>query len=183
MHLYTADPHFFHQNILKHCARPFRSVAEMNRVILNNYRSTVGPEDDLWILGDVAVVHVDQAGQLTSMLYEIPGRKHLITGNHDKPWVRGLDIWTSVHDLVEIRDQGTRVTLCHYPMLTWGGARRGSIQVFGHVHNQWPGSRNSVNVGVDFWDFRPVTLPEILRRASGLPVNPLWSTVEPRTEI
>ena len=43
MHFYTADPHFFHQNILKHCARPFRSVAEMNRVILNNYRSTVGP--------------------------------------------------------------------------------------------------------------------------------------------
>ena len=183
MHFYTADPHFFHQNILKHCARPFRSVEEMNRVILNNYRWTVGPDDDLWLLGDLAVVHVDRAEQLASMLHEIPGRKHLITGNHDKPWVRGLDIWTSVHDLVELRDQEIRVTLCHYPMLTWSGARRGAIQLFGHVHNNWSGSRNSVNVGVDCWDFRPVTLPEILNRASRLPVNPLWSKVEPRTEI
>lgn len=183
MHFYTADPHFFHQNILKYCARPFRSVEEMNRIILNNYRSTVGPDDDLWILGDVAVVHFDQASHLTSMLHEIPGRKHPICGNHDKPWVQGLDIWTSVHDLVEITDQGTRVSLCHYPMLTWPGARRGAIQLFGHVHSNWRGSRNSVNAGVDVWNYRPVTLPEILKRAWTLPVNPLWSKVEPRTEI
>jgi len=47
------------------------------------------------------------------------------------------------------------------------------------VHQNWAGSRNSVNVGVDVWNFRPVTLPEIERRAAKLPVNPLWDQVEP----
>lgn len=72
-----------------------------------------------------------------------------------------------------------RLFLCHYPMITWPGARHQGLQLFGHVHQSWQGSRNSVNIGVDVWDFRPVTLPEITRRAAGLPVNPLWDQVEP----
>ncbi|WP_347918983.1 hypothetical protein [Paracoccus marcusii] len=36
-----------------------------------------------------------------------------------------------------------------------------------------------MNVGVDVWNFRPVTLPEIERRAAKLPVNAHWDQVEP----
>ena len=57
--------------------------------------------------------------------------------------------------------------------------RHQGLQLFGHVHQNWQGSRNSANVGVDAWNFRPVTLPEIKRRAAKLPVNPLWDQVEP----
>jgi calcineurin-like phosphoesterase family protein len=57
------------------------------------------------------------------------------------------------------------------------------LQLFGHVHNNCPGTRNSVNVCVDVWEFRPVSLAEIKRRAATLPVNPLWSTVEPRSDL
>jgi calcineurin-like phosphoesterase family protein len=125
MNFYTADPHFFHANIIEFCNRPFTSVTEMNGRILSNYQSVMTPKDDLWVLGDVAVVSIDAAEKLTGMLSSIPGRKHLVTGNHDKPWIRGLDVWTSVHDLTEINDMGTRVTLCHYPMITFpGGAAR-----------------------------------------------------------
>lgn len=183
MNFYTADPHFFHENILKFCNRPFASVGEMNSRILSNFQSVMTPADDLWIVGDVAVVSIDAADKLTSMLRSVPGRKHLIAGNHDKHWVRGLDVWTSVHDLLEINDSGTRVTLCHYPMITFAGARRGALQLFGHVHQNWRGSRNSINVGVDVWDFRPVTLPEITARAARQAVNPVWGLVEPRTVI
>ncbi|VVT22653.1 putative phosphoesterase or phosphohydrolase [Roseovarius sp. EC-HK134] len=181
MNFYTADPHFFHSNILKFCKRPFGSVGEMNRKILHNYQSTVSDDDDLWILGDVAVVHVDAAPELSAMLASIPGRKHLITGNHDKAWIKSLPVWTSVHGIVEIKDSGHRITLCHYPMITFAGARHGAVQLFGHVHGNWYGSRNSVNVGVDCWNFQPVTLKQVMERAETLPVNPLWSTVEPGT--
>jgi calcineurin-like phosphoesterase family protein len=183
MNFYTADPHFFHQNIIEFCNRPFTSVGEMNGRILSNYQSVMTPADDLWVLGDVAVVSIDAAEKLTAMLNSIPGRKHLVVGNHDKPWVRGLNVWTSVHDLTEINDSGARVTLCHYPMITWPGARRGAIQLFGHVHGNWRGSRNSVNVGVDVWDFRPVTISEIKARAARQAVNPIWNLAEPRTLI
>ena len=183
MNFYTADPHFFHENILKFCKRPFQTVDAMNGHILYNCQSTVGPTDDLWILGDLAVCHINMADQLSEMLSSIPGRKHLIVGNHDKPWIRRLKEWSSVHDLLEINDLGSRTVLCHYPMVTWPGARHGSIQLFGHVHQNFPGTRNCVNIGVDQWDFRPVTLQEAKMRAAGLEVNPLWPQVEPGAEI
>lgn len=52
------------------------------------------------------------------------------------------------------------------------------MQIFGHVHKNWRGSRGSVNVGVDVWNFEPVTVRQIAARSSTLPFNALWSTVE-----
>ncbi len=182
-HLFTADPHFGHDNIRQFCKRPFASVGAMDAAILTAYQNATGPDDDLWILGDFAFAHIDDAPPLEAMLASIPGRKHLVKGNHDKPWTTKLGGWTSVHDLVEIVDSGTRLCLCHYPMITFPGARRGALQLFGHVHNNWRGSRNSINVGVDVWNFKPVTLAEIQKRAKTQAINPLWDKVEPRAPI
>lgn len=63
-------------------------------------------------------------------------------------------------------------------MITWNGARRGTLQLFGHVHDQWAGSRNSINVGVDQWSFRPVQIRDIATRATKLQVNKHWKDVE-----
>jgi calcineurin-like phosphoesterase family protein len=63
-------------------------------------------------------------------------------------------------------------------MITFNNARKGALQLFGHVHNDWLGTRNSVNVGVDVWDFRPVQIAEIRARAKTLPVNKHWADVE-----
>ena len=52
------------------------------------------------------------------------------------------------------------------------------MQLFGHVHHRWMGSRNSVNVGVDVWGYRPVQLDEIKERAKTLPPNKHWPDVE-----
>jgi calcineurin-like phosphoesterase family protein len=52
---YTADPHFGHDNIIKFCNRPFRSTAHMEQVLLDNLQASVGAEDDLGILGDLAM--------------------------------------------------------------------------------------------------------------------------------
>jgi len=76
--------------------------------------------------------------------------------------------------MVEVKENGYRLTMCHHPMITFPGARHGALQLFGHMHQNWKGSRNSVNVGVDVWDFRPVAVPDILNRPQTLPVNPLW---------
>jgi calcineurin-like phosphoesterase family protein len=183
MNYYTADPHFGHASILRFCSRPFRDVAEMDAHILSAYQAVMRAKDDLWIIGDFAFAKIDEATRLEALLAAIPGRKHLIKGNHDKPWMTTLSGWHSVHDLIEVKEGGYRLTLCHYPMVTFPGARHQAVQLFGHVHQNWKGSRNSVNVGVDVWGFRPVTLPDILDRAQTLPVNPLWDTVEPGAEL
>ena len=177
-YFYTADPHFGHANILKYCKRPFENIDQMNGAILKNYQNALQPKDDLWIIGDFAFAKDGDQDRLNSMLASIPGRKHLITGNHDRPWMRNLSGWHSVHDLIEIKDMSRRVTLCHYPMLTFPGARRGAMHLFGHVHGNWLGCRNSINAGVDCWNFKPIKLEDAIRRGNTLPELDLWAKVE-----
>lgn len=178
---YTADPHFGHENVIDFCDRPFESAEQMDRAILDKFRDRIQPDDELWILGDFAFGEVAKKRDYLSYMFgNLPGRsKHLVVGNHDGQATLELP-WTSVHHIAEVRDGSLKQnnTLCHYPMVTWNHSRRGAIQLFGHVHNNWLGSRNSVNVGVDVWDFAPVTMADIEARARALPVNSNWKTAE-----
>ena len=135
----------------------------------------------LWIIGDFA--HGPKAKDtdwLTKLFDKLPGvEKHLVVGNHDLEPTQALP-WTSVTHLAEVRDGPQRQahTLIHYPMITWNHARRDTLQIFGHVHNNWKGSRNSVNAGVDVWDYMPIRFEDIARRAKTLPVNKHWADAE-----
>lgn len=181
---YTADTHFGHENILSHCKRPFSSVAQMDATLIENMWKVVGPEDQLWIVGDFAFgAKAKDPAYLENIFLQLPGaEKHLIIGNHDLEPTLQLP-WTSASHLVELPDgpNGHSNTLCHYPMITWHHARKGALQLFGHVHNNWKGSNNSVNVGVDVWDFMPMSFNDIARRAKTLPKNKHWGDVEPRS--
>jgi calcineurin-like phosphoesterase family protein len=118
----------------------------------------------------------------TAVIFEqLPGaKKHLVVGNHDRAPTLALP-WDSVYHLAEVRDGPHRQahTLCHYPLITWNHARRQALHMFGHVHNTWLGSRNAVNVGVDVWDFMPVSFEQVAERASELPLNKHLVYVEP----
>lgn len=178
---YTADTHFGHENILRFCQRPFATISQMDGKLIENLWHHVSPEDHLWVLGDFAFGRKAKDSKYLQQVFDqLPGaEKHLIIGNHDLAPTLELP-WDSISHLKELRDgpQNQLHTLCHYPMITWNLARRGALQLFGHVHNNWRGSRNAVNVGVDVWDFQPVTFSEVARRAKKLPVNKHWSDVE-----
>lgn len=183
---YTADTHFGHENVIRFCDRPFKSASHMDGIMLENMWKVVKPDDDLWIIGDFAFgAPAKDTAYLEQIFGQLPGaHKHLIVGNHDSDLTQSLD-WTSVSMMAEVPDgpKKQRNTLCHYPMITWNHARREALQLFGHVHNNWRGSRNSVNVGVDVWDFMPVTFDDVARRARRLPINKHWSDVEHRKEL
>lgn len=184
-HWYTADTHFGHENIIKHCARPFKSANHMDAAIIGNFNAKVGPNDALWIVGDFAFgPKAKDAGWLNQIFARLPGReKHLVIGNHDAEPTLSLP-WTSVTHITEVADgSGQSSVLCHYPMITWHRARKGALHLFGHVHEQWLGSRNAVNVGVDVWGYAPVTLREVQQRAKTLQQNAHWSDVERDAEI
>lgn len=183
---YTADLHFGHKNVIRFCDRPFQSVVDMDATLIKNMTQRVGPEDDLWIRGDFAFGGGSKDRvYLEEVFDQLPGaRQHLIVGNHDNQLVQSLG-WSSVTYYAEVRDgpKKQRNTLFHYPMITWNHARGDALQFFGHIHNNWLGSRNSVNVGVDVWDFMPVTYDEIAQRAQTLPPNMHWDDVEPGSEL
>lgn len=168
---YTADLHFNHTNIIQHCKRPFASAKEMDLEILRRVQC-VGEDDDLWILGDFAFAKNAASRRYVADLFEaLPGRKHLVRGNHDHKSTLNLP-WETVQDLVEIKDQEQNLVLCHYPLITWNKARYGALHLFGHVHDEFAGYRGALNVGVDCCDFRPLRLRDILSRAQQFASHP-----------
>jgi len=86
---FLADLHLGHPGIALHCARPFLAadVAEMDRVLVENWRRTVGPNDRAYLVGDLCAPpdpssFLAAAGRLT-------GRLAIVRGNHD-PDLPGL---------------------------------------------------------------------------------------------
>ena len=104
---------------------------------------------------------VDVAG----LLAQLPGRKHLVTGNNDPPGTTGQPGWASVQAYAEVKLGGVLLVLCHYAFRTWRDGAKGSLDLHGHSHGRLKPLPRQVDVGVDVWQFRPVTLPELLSRA------------------
>ena len=171
MIFFTADHHFGHANIIRHCARPFQSVEEMDRVLLDNWNTRIKPQDTVYILGDLFFRNAVSAEEY---LQKMNGAKHLIVGNHDKDWMKRIELnshFKSVSHMLEINDGAHKITLCHYPMMTWNGIAKGTYMIHGHIHNNieadyFPLIRampNLLNAGVDVNDFKPVNFNQLLK--------------------
>ncbi|BCM87780.1 metallophosphoesterase [Methylobacterium indicum] len=168
---FTSDTHDGHKNIISSCDRPFSSVEEMHRVMVARWNETVGPRDVVYHLGDVGW---DQTpAEFLKLIDSLNGDKHLILGNHDPDFVRNLAGcaaygFRSIQERLEIRLEGERIVLDHYPMRSWNASYHGSFHFFGHCHNRMPPIHRSLDVGVDAWDFRPVTFTQIRQRLDKL---------------
>jgi calcineurin-like phosphoesterase family protein len=161
---FTSDTHFGHGGARSLYRRPFTSTAEMDAAMVERWNATVGPEDEVWHLGDVAVGQT--AARLAELLAELHGRKHLVTGNNDPPATTGLAAWASVRPYAEILVEGCHLVLCHYAFRTWRNMGRGWLNLHGHSHGRLAPLPRQADVGVDAWEFRPVTLGQILARRS-----------------
>jgi calcineurin-like phosphoesterase family protein len=80
---FTSDWHLGHERIIDLCHRPFESVAQMNEEIIDNHNALVEDTDVVWMLGDMIMGDIEAGLKLVS---RINGRKHLICGNHDRPF-------------------------------------------------------------------------------------------------
>lgn len=159
---FTADWHEAHENIIRYCGRPFKNASHMIKTILRNYNNIVGEDDTVYFLGDLSMrssIYERAIGQLVS---KMNGRKHLILGNHDrlKPFDY-VDIgFLTVHTALEICPNGHDFVLVHDPVLSAIDRTRNFL--CGHVHELFKRQKNVLNVGVDVWDFKPVSLEEII---------------------
>ena len=166
MIFYTADLHFGHTNIIKHCDRPFADAAEMDEALIANWNSRVTNGDTVYIAGDLMF---RIAGAPSIYLDRIKGKKHLIIGNHDSSWMKKADLsryFESVSYMTVINNGKCKITLCHYPMMTFDS----SYQIYGHIHNNksnfyWPllkTMENALNAGVEVNGYQPVTFDELV---------------------
>ena len=59
---------------------------------------------------------------------------------------------------------GPPIILCHYPLALWDRKHYGAWHLFGHTHqagNDVVLTRFSLNVGIDAWDYKPVSLKQV----------------------
>ena len=155
---FTADTHFGDHRPLNLHGRPFSSVAEMDEALVAGWNDVVGPEDEVWHLGDVARRSADVAG----LLARLNGSKHLIRGNIDPPATAAEAGWSSVHDYAELTVDETLLVLCHYPFRSWKDQHRRSINLHGHSHGRLQPLARQFDVGVDVRGYRPATLTMLL---------------------
>lgn len=175
---WTSDLHLGHARINELSNRPFSSVDEMNETIIARWNSVVTAKDSVCLVGDICM------GKIVDSLALIPrlnGTKFLIPGNHDRfhpaysAGVTKQETWAQkyrevgfeilpVEILTEIG--GVNVKVCHFPYQgdsheedryqEFRPAKNG-VLIHGHVHEKWKINSGMINVGVDVWDFTPVS--------------------------
>lgn len=176
---FTSDQHFDHAGIIGHCARPFRSVGEMNAYIMSRHNATVSDDDTVYHLGDFSW----HENRVVDYLRRLRGHHVLIAGNHDRCHPmhsrhererrRYLEAgFVEIHERLMLDLPFGRVMLCHFPLLENTDADVRHIEwrpreldadwlLCGHVHEKWKRMGRCINVGVDQFDFQPVSLERI----------------------
>lgn len=178
---FTSDTHFYHENILRFCSRPFKDITEMNDALVKNWNETVPEDGIVFHLGDFAF---GGSREWNDILSRLNGEIYLILGNHDMKQIgQGfMQRFAHVTQQMTIRVGGQSIVLNHNPFLAYGGAYRNVWQLFGHVHSgplsgkgKDGGEQNrgkdlprlvhlfprQYDVGVDNNDFRPVSFAEV----------------------
>jgi len=77
---FIADPHFGHRKIIEYENRPFVTVEEMDKALIENWNHVVGKRDKVYLLGDISFYKDDITAKIVRRLN---GIKYLILGNHD----------------------------------------------------------------------------------------------------
>lgn len=182
---FTSDLHLGHTNIIAYTNRPYASVDEMNGDLIDRWNSKVDPDDEVWVLGDVAMGKLTETLPLVELLN---GTKNLVYGNHDRMFgcqgtkyanavQRYLDAgFTHVMDppLLLPLVGGERIVLVHHFPYR-GDSKEGHEDryqserpkdegrqlVHGHTHGLWRKNGRMIDVGVDAWGGYPVSFGDV----------------------
>lgn len=169
MKFYIADMHLGHENVIRFDNRPFESVEEMDRQLIENWNKRVGCDDDVYILGDFCY-----RSQKSPAWYleQLKGNKYLIQGNHDGNLLKdeqAMGCIKSVEKMCFVMDGKERVVLCHFPLAEWNGYHKGAWHIYGHIHNRRDETfeymrkqKRALNAGCMVNYYTPVTFKELV---------------------
>jgi calcineurin-like phosphoesterase family protein len=149
MNWLTADLHFGHRNIIPYCKRPYPTVETMDDTLAANWRQVVSPGDTVYVLGDMGFI---------KDIPRLPGHIVLIGGNHDSSKL--VNYWLQnklIHEYIEGSIELAGVRLQHIP------DDSNKPTYCGHVHEKWRMKGNCLNVGVDVWQYRPISQEQAYR--------------------
>jgi calcineurin-like phosphoesterase family protein len=156
---FTSDTHFYHNNIIKYVKRPFKNASEMNEILIYNWNKVVQPEDIVYHLGDFGYGKNATLENNATIARRLVGSIRFIYGNHDRD--APIDCFESAKYYSEIKVQNQEIILFHYGLRTWHHDLRGTWHLYGHSHGGLPAYGKSMDVGVDAWNFTPVSFADV----------------------
>ena len=142
----TSDLHFWHKSILVFCkdTRPWGTLEEMHQALIDEWNSKVKPDDIIFSLGDFSFKGKEATEEILSKLN---GKKVMILGNHDKvlrnSGKKGEFGIIDIVDYLELRVDGVKICMSHFPFLDWNRKQHQSVMLHGHLH----GVKYHTNVG------------------------------------
>ena len=169
---FTSDIHLGHSRVAE--IRGYPDVETHDAEIMLEWTRVVKPEDTVYVLGDIAVSKYKNTLELIKLL---PGRKHLISGNHDiihPMHTRGqsraeMALWLETFETVQTylrkKLNGHEFLMSHFPYESWGDGehREGNRYIqyrlpdldipllHGHTHGTETYHDNMLHVGWDAW--------------------------------
>lgn len=190
---YIADLHLFHKNVTGEGTnfdnRPFETMEEMNREIIQRWNQAVSEQDHVYIVGDFIWNFKKNKEAAREVLKTLKGNLHLIQGNHDygtdlpeySSFFQEITPYKRVKDFLYGNPQ--LVILSHYYMPFYENHYQGAVLLHGHSHMSAEselerqitadlvrqGSPEKIyNVGCmyPYMDYTPRTLEEIVQTGS-----------------
>jgi calcineurin-like phosphoesterase family protein len=199
---WTSDLHMYHRNVNLYCKRPWttehefktgfildETVDKMNAAIVERWNATVGPNDLVFLLGDLSLAF----RPVELFPPKLNGNIILTWGNHDlchpihltkkkgkhyhtpgEYTKNGIKrVCEEVEMVLPLKGVNTVVRMGHFPYAPIQAPEKplkymhlrpknnGTLRLHGHVHCTWKKMRNQINVGCDVWDFTPVNIDQI----------------------
>lgn len=157
MDYFISDTHFNHSNIIKYSNRPFKTVDEMNKTLINNWNNRVKKIDRVFFLGDFCLGGKDI---IYDFAKQLNGKIIMIKGNHER---NNNEIYTNANFAVISPFPilyNEKIILSHKPI---NNLNEGMINIHGHIHDLKYGDKNHHCVSVEQTNYKPVTLEEALK--------------------
>ena len=170
---FSSDQHYYHNNVIRYCKRPYSTVEEMNEDMVKKWNSVVKPEDTVYVLGDFSLAF----RSVEIFAFRLNGTRFLVPGNHDfnhsfhkksrnkenrEKWnQKYIDYGWNVlpeQTTLDLEGLGT-INLCHHPYsddnshgndpgyqdkyAKWRPVDDGKILLCGHIHEKWLTKKSS----------------------------------------
>lgn len=157
---FTSDLHLNHANIIRYCDRPFRNSREMDETIIKNWNDRIKDTDTVYMLGDFVFARRDHSLPAWYLRKLRGGKKILIKGNHDRRETFRAG-WDEVHRDLSLSIDGQPLFLNHDYVWDWEEEHPGSWHLYGHRHGRRPPKYKAMDIGVDAFNFKPVSFEEV----------------------
>ena len=164
MNIYiVSDTHFYHNNIIKYCNRPFIDCNVMNEKMIVRWNSQVKHDDIVIHLGDFVVY--GKSEKTLELCNRLNGKKILVRGNHDR---RNI-YWYLAHGFDFVCDYFVigKIIFTHRPLYKTNKhiLKYYDLNICGHIHQKEIPTKwkyKCKNISVEQTDYYPIIIDKIL---------------------